>query len=89
MEECTALLAVDGVEYVCHNDVPNHRTHWADVFLDELEVEFRWTSPVTLGVEPHICDTGDFTRTVCPEPCGTMHSRCCTCGELAEPCKNL
>lgn len=34
----------------------------------------------------HDCDTGYFDRTVCPEPCGMMHSYCATCGNPADPC---
>lgn len=45
--------------------------------------------PVTAqqsAVEAHICDTGHFDRTVCPEPCGAMHSYCSTCGARADHC---
>lgn len=34
----------------------------------------------------HVCDTGHFDRTICPEPCGSMHSFCATCGERQDPC---
>jgi hypothetical protein len=34
----------------------------------------------------HDCDTGDFDRTLCPEPCGAMHSYCSTCGRRMDPC---
>lgn len=34
----------------------------------------------------HRCDTGHFDRTLCPEPCGYMHSYCTTCGERQDPC---
>ena len=34
----------------------------------------------------HECDTGIFDRTLCPEPCDTMHSFCATCGERQDPC---
>ncbi len=36
----------------------------------------------------HHCDAGDFSRMVCPEPCGTMHSYCSTCGSLQDECPN-
>lgn len=40
------------------------------------------------GGDVHVCDTGFFDRTVCPEPCGTMHSYCthADCGARAETC---
>lgn len=34
----------------------------------------------------HDCDSGDFDRTVCAEPCGMMHSYCTTCGARADAC---
>jgi hypothetical protein len=34
----------------------------------------------------HECDTGNFDRTICPEPCGRMHSYCDTCGERQDDC---
>ena len=34
----------------------------------------------------HRCDTGHFDRSICPEPCGTMHSFCSTCGERQDAC---
>lgn len=34
----------------------------------------------------HICDTGYFDRSLCPEPCGSMHSYCDTCGKRQDPC---
>ena len=34
----------------------------------------------------HTCDTGHFDRTICPEPCGMMHSYCATCGKRADNC---
>ena len=34
----------------------------------------------------HHCDTGHFDRTICPEPCGTMHSFCSTCGKRQDAC---
>lgn len=34
----------------------------------------------------HVCDTGHFDRTICPEPCGRMHSFCTTCGERQDSC---
>lgn len=34
----------------------------------------------------HRCDTGNFDRTICPEPCGRMHSYCDTCGERQDRC---
>lgn len=37
-------------------------------------------------VPPHECDTGHFDRTICPEPCGYMHSYCATCGVRQDPC---
>ncbi len=37
----------------------------------------------------HHCDAGDFSRMVCPEPCGTMHSYCSTCGSLQDECPNV
>ena len=37
-------------------------------------------------VEDHTCDTGDFDRTICPEPCGYMHSYCARCGVRQDPC---
>lgn len=36
--------------------------------------------------EGHVCDTGHFDRTICPGPCGTMHSYCATCGERQDAC---
>lgn len=39
-------------------------------------------------VPDHTCDTGDFDRTICPEPCGYMHSYCATCGVRQDPCAN-
>lgn len=38
------------------------------------------------NVAGHRCDTGHFDRTVCPEPCGRMHSYCTTCGERHDDC---
>ena len=37
----------------------------------------------------HTCDAGHFDRTICPEPCGTMHSYCSTCGSLQDECPNV
>lgn len=34
----------------------------------------------------HACDSGDFDRSVCPPPCGTMHSFCTTCGQRQDRC---
>lgn len=34
----------------------------------------------------HTCDTGDFDRNICPEPCGYMHSYCARCGVRQDPC---
>ena len=34
----------------------------------------------------HVCDAGDFDRTVCPEPCGMMHSYCTFCGKRQDSC---
>ncbi|GAB2733674.1 hypothetical protein [Nocardioides pakistanensis] len=34
----------------------------------------------------HACDTGRFDRSVCPEPCGAMHSFCTLCGARQGPC---
>ena len=34
----------------------------------------------------HRCDTGHFDRTICPEPCGVMHSYCATCGRRQDRC---
>lgn len=46
-------------------------------------------APAALDEVPeHPCDTGDFDRTICPEPCGYMHSYCATCGVRQDPCAN-
>jgi hypothetical protein len=37
-------------------------------------------------VPNHTCDTGDFDRNICPDPCGYMHSYCATCGVRQDPC---
>lgn len=37
-------------------------------------------------VDEHQCDTGNFDRSLCPEPCGYMHSYCTTCGDRQDPC---
>jgi hypothetical protein len=37
-------------------------------------------------VTPHVCDSGNFDRTICPDPCGAMHSFCDTCGQRQDPC---
>lgn len=37
-------------------------------------------------VRDHACDTGHFDRTICPEPCGAMHSFCATCGDRQDAC---
>lgn len=43
--------------------------------------------PVESREQPsHECDSGDFDRTICPEPCGTMHSYCSTCGKCQDAC---
>ena len=34
----------------------------------------------------HVCDTGHFSRTICPEPCGMMHYYCTECGEPQDRC---
>lgn len=34
----------------------------------------------------HECDSGNFDRSVCPDPCGAMHSYCVQCGERQDPC---
>lgn len=34
----------------------------------------------------HTCDTGNFDRSLCPEPCGLMHSYCDTCGVRQDAC---
>lgn len=39
-----------------------------------------------LAEKDHRCDTGNFDRTLCPEPCGSMHSFCSTCGVRQDPC---
>jgi hypothetical protein len=37
---------------------------------------------------PDACTHPDtrFYRTVCPEPCGAMHNRCTTCGNVVDSC---
>jgi hypothetical protein len=37
-------------------------------------------------VTPHVCDSGNFDRTICPDPCGMMHSYCATCGKRQDRC---
>lgn len=46
------------------------------------------TDPTERGdtVNDHTCDTGNFDRTLCPEPCDKMHSFCSTCGERQDAC---
>ena len=34
----------------------------------------------------HDCDSGVFDRTLCPEPCGWMHSYCSICGDPQDEC---
>jgi len=36
--------------------------------------------------EDHRCDSGDFDRTIRPEPCGSMHFFCGTCGTRQDEC---
>lgn len=38
------------------------------------------------GIPAHVCDSGDFDRSICPDPCGAMHSYCDTCGKRQDPC---
>lgn len=35
---------------------------------------------------PHVCDSGFFDRSICPDPCGLMHSFCTVCGNRADTC---
>jgi hypothetical protein len=37
-------------------------------------------------VTPHVCDSGNFDRSICPDPCGMMHSYCATCGKRQDRC---
>lgn len=46
------------------------------------------TTADAVEVPDHRCDTGDFDRNICPEPCGYMHSYCATCGVRQDPCAN-
>ena len=41
------------------------------------------TPPLDLS---HACDSGGFSRVVCPEPCGAMHSYCVACGTRQDFC---
>lgn len=34
----------------------------------------------------HICDAGHFDRSICPEPCGMMHSYCSICDRMMDYC---
>ena len=34
----------------------------------------------------HTCDAGHFDRTICPEPCGSMHFYCSGCGARQDVC---
>lgn len=34
----------------------------------------------------HICDAGYFDRSICPEPCGMMHSYCSICDRMMGDC---
>lgn len=34
----------------------------------------------------HVCTEWWFDRTICPEPCGTMHYYCTECGAQDHPC---
>jgi len=36
--------------------------------------------------EPCPHDESWFDRSICPEPCGTMHDYCVKCGECVDPC---
>lgn len=47
-----------------------------DAHLDELAA--------LVQPDAHVCDSGDFDRTVCG--CGAMHSYCGTCGKRADEC---
>jgi len=39
-----------------------------------------------MTTDNHVCDSGWFDRTICPPPCGAMHSYCDTCGKRQDPC---
>lgn len=37
----------------------------------------------------HPAGEASFSRSICPEPCGSMHYYCDTCGEVADHCELL
>ena len=41
--------------------------------------------PVTVEAS-HTCDAGHFDRTICPEPCDSMHFYCSGCGARQDVC---
>ena len=41
--------------------------------------------PVTVEAS-HTCDAGHFDRTICPEPCDSMHFCCSGCGARQDVC---
>lgn len=56
--------------------------------LPQVTVVHSIDAALTKVTDPsfHGCDNGDFDRTICPEPCGSMHSYCTRCGARAGAC---
>lgn len=51
-----------------------------------VPVDFAEAKSVGVQPEAHECDSGGFDRSMCPDPCRTMHSYCTTCGARRDPC---
>lgn len=96
------ILAFDGAWRAGHEptdvitaikakQIINEARDWPDWRLVDGETAIehvRVPDEVPLRIEPadHACDSGYFDRTVCPEPCGTMHSYCSACGIRQDGC---
>lgn len=90
-DDCVALQIQgvhDGVcAWQCHDGKLRNR------FADDNAQGGTWPQRLVDRVDEaiqrwgrHVCDWGHFDRTVCPDPCGGMHSYCTVCGRRADPC---
>ena len=67
----------------------SYETYWlrnCEPFRSLMEAPMSDHETAENDAPPHRCDTGHFDRTICPEPCGYMHSYCATCGKRQDPC---
>lgn len=88
-----AVRAEDGIilprpsQAAAQATVDSIRAHGGPAALASRQV----TDWAEVGAEPTCTHDGLdvdvwFDRTICPDPCGSMHQRCTSCGAPTEPC---